>query len=593
MKLKMKKPDDDTMFVNYQEMDNHSAEIESFLDRGGRVIIRDSIAADSGSGISTWQNQQILPTGAPLPERIIQGMVGASDKTEDEWDRTAINDAAWDKYIKDAFVGSAIDRLAGRVAGRNFGITSHVYEIQEFIDELVESPINELYSSYLGQVTRKMVEYELFLRCTIHDDGFTEFDVIEPKDINGDTGLAYHGIVPHKTKATLPTWYRVRKSISPKDKTQEYELIPSIYHTYMPDLAKMYTEKDLQTCNATPVPVNDILSKRSKGFVKYGQYVLSWKHGVKEILRNVSKLRTIFEPLEDYKQNKRWRSDYMKALTSYFIFYEFEDKMAWYRWQALSKEKKAETGLLQPLRPADRLLLPPGVKGTIQSPNLPKLSGDDEDLLKWMATAANTPYDIFASDSKGPTYASTKSSRPFYMDYINDWQSTTEMFYVMDFFRFAFWVKSKLDKRFKFMYPVEICTGFKEKKPVFETKKIPVYKLISCNFPISQETALDTVANGVLGSKRGDLTWHLGISKEMQAKKLGIQDYRIELKKRAEEENTYPDDLVSNVGNSDMVNVQQNGGDGTNDKSPKGDMQPNGKPMDKTLKPKQEPKPVK
>lgn len=586
--LKLKKPESDTMFVQYSQMDNHASEIENFLSRGGRVFIRQEMemSADSSNRGSTWENMKMLPTGEPMPLRIINSITGDSDKTEQEFDRSIINAEAWVKYVEDAFVGSAIDRLAGRVAGRGFNISSHIYELQEFIDEIVDSPINELYSSYLGYAIRKMVEYELFLRCTIHNDGFVEFDVIEPKDITGmgSTNLTTTGIIPHKTKATLPVWYRVRKPKSGTQVSNDFTLIPSIYHVYMPDLAKMYTEEDLKSFGATVTPVNEILEKRSGGAVRYSTFVMSWRNGVKEIIRNVSKLRTIFEPLEDYKQNKKWRSEYMKALTSYFIFYEFEDKMSWYRWQALSDEKKRETGLLQPLRPADRLLLPPGVKGTIQNPNLPKLSGDDEDLLKWMATAANTPYDIFASDSKGPTYASTKSSRPFYMDYINDWQGWTETFFVMDFFRFVFWVKSKLDKRFKFYYPQEVCVGFKNKKPVFETKKIPAYKLISCNFPASQETALQDVANGVLGSKRGDLTWHLGISKKTEAQKLGIQNYEVELMKRAQEEKTYPDDLVSNVGNSDMVGQQ--GKDVNPDGTPK-KTNPDGTPVKKELKPKE------
>jgi len=536
-------------------MEANEPAIESFLEKGGRVIVR-----EAATGSSTWQNQTGLITPLPVPLRIVQSMAGESDKTESSFDRTTINDEAWKKYCEDAFVGSAIDRLAGRVMGRGFNISSHIYNIQEYIDELVDSPINELYSSYLGMGIRKMTEYELFLRCSIHNDGFIEFDVVEPNDIAGSGNLK-HGILPHKTKATLPLWYRVKKHQNLALTTvsnAEYELIPSIYHVYMPELANTYTDAELKGFAATPISKDPALEKRSKGSVLYRQYILSWRHGVKEILRNVSKLRTIFEPLEDFKQNKRWRSDYMKALTSYFIFYEFTDKMSWYRWQSLTPEKKRETGLLQTLRPGDRLLLPPGIKGTIQNPNLPKLSGDDEDLLKWMATAANTPYDIFASDSKGPTYASTKSSRPFYMDYINDWQGFTETFFIMDFFRFAFWVKSKLDKRFKYLYPIEVCTGWNNREAKFETKKIPAYKLISCNFPASQEINLGDVANGVLGSKRGDLTWHLGISKEAQAEKLGIQNYKKQLMKRAEEEKMYPKELVSNVGNSDMVDSASN-----------------------------------
>lgn len=584
LKESIRKEVSDLMMINYQDIDSHASDIENFLDRGGRVIVREPISASS-VGTSTWQNQGVLDNGTFMPLRIVQSITGESDKTEQEYDRTTINNEAWKKYKEDAFISSAIDRLAGRVFGRGFGISSHIYEIQEYIDELVESPINELYSGYLGFGIRKMVEYELFLRCTIHIDGFIEFDVIEPDDIKGIGDYCKHGIVHHKTKKTMPVWYRVKRTglannLKGSVTDSDFELIPSIYQVYIPEFSDVYSVEELKGLNAIVPKKDDALFRKSKGNIKYKQYILNWKHGVKEIIRNVSKLRTIFEPLEDYKKNKRWRSDYMKALSSYFIFYEFEDKIAWYRWQALTADKKRETGLLQPLRPADRLLVPPGIKATIQSPQLPKLSGDDEDLLKWMATAANTPYDIFASDSKGPTYASTKSSRPFYMDYINDWQGFTEQFFIYDFFRFAFYVKSKLDKKFKYSYPVEICKGFKNKKPVFEMKKVPAYKLITCTFPDSQETALADVANGVLGSKRGDLTWHLGVSKKLQAKKLGIQNYQVELMKRAEEENQYPEDLVSNVGNSDMVysnqdsqnnegqsNNNQNNNDNKQDKS--------------------------
>jgi len=549
---------DEIMVVDSNTIEENVSSIENYLQRGGKLIIRRELTSDDivalGNSPSTWQPQNLITNQATLsPTRIVQSISGDGDKTEGEWDRERINTEAWIKYVQDAFVSTSIDRLVGRIVGHGFKICSHIVEIQDWLDEVFDNPLNELYSAFQGYVVRKLVENELFLNFTVHDDGFSEIDVIEPSLIvGGNNTICSNGVVVHPTKRTMPLWYRVKVPTN-LGQSSEHILIPSSYIAYMPELNSVYSRNQLESLGARIIPINEKIKDKSKGKLLYNRYVLSWRSSVKELRRNVSRLRTLFEPLEDYKQVKRWRSDYMKALATYFIFFEFEDLKSWLRWLALSPEEKRNTGITQPLRPADRLLLPPGIKATIQNPQLPKMSGDDQDLLKWMATAANTPYDVFSSDVQGATYASSKASRPFYMDYIDDLQGMTEIFFKEDFCKLIFHFKIALDRKFKAKYPMKKCVDFVNKKPVFEEKKYPPHKFISIIFPQSQEINTTDTANAYLGSKRGDLTWHLGASKKMIATKLGIPDYESELRRRAEEEDKYPDEFVSNQGNSDMV----------------------------------------
>jgi len=537
MEGKMKKPVKNTakmakippLMVKYDSINDRTAEkVLNHLGKGGVVNVIQS-AAWSPNYDPTIKNS---PTSYVIPQAFYGYQ--ARSKEESKWDRATINATAWDKYIKDAFVRTSIERIVGRITGEGFQFYSENWKINRWIDRIVYDVRNELYSSISGFVTRKLVESELFLKLTVHeDDGFVEVDIIEPGMVED--------IIAHKRKNNLPLFFKVRTDPKEAAKGSGYVFYPSVYVGYLPKLALEYD----QTKGFDPKDVeqNPDVKKKSRNKLLYRSYVLNWRFGVKEMDRYVSSLRTVFEPIEDYKEAKEWRFEYMKAISSFFIFYQFEDQKTWVRWLALPEEKKKETGLAQPLRPADRLFCPPGVKPLLLNPNLPRLSGEDEDFLKWISGGLRQPYDITSSDIKGPTYASVKGSRTPYLDFISDVRDMARNFFINDFWKFIFFTKGCFDRYFVDM-TVREAVEFKAKKPKFRDVVKRPESLIKVSFPMSAEVDMLNVANASLGSKRGSLTYHLGTPKSLTADKLGIGDYHNQLLYRATEEERYPEEYV-------------------------------------------------
>ena len=513
-----------------------ASEVTQHLDNGGSIKIVQSI--------TPWQKQDPVNTSvvaSSLYGTMVSSYVDSqSDKNESGFDRKRINSEAWKKFNENPFVRRSINDVVGRVTGEEFGFFSRVRDIQEWMNTIIYDVRNELYKAWDGYVARKLVETELFLALTIDEtDGFVEVDVVEPGLIDGTTDFCTGGIVTHPTKTTLPIYYNVK--LTDTNGYNKDVLIPSIYTAYLPNIEESVAGK-LNGLGTPPKASKEVKAK-TKGKLKYRTYIVSWHHGIREIIRTVSDLRTIFEPLEDYKEAKKWRFEYMKALCSYFIFYEFEDVKSWLRWLALTDEQKRSTGLGQPLRPADKLFLPPGVKGTIQNPQIPSLSGQDEDLLKMISSGMRQPYDMLSGDLKGPTYASVKGSRNPYLDYISDLRNTAEQFFVHDFWKAVFYIKACFDKSYS-QYKIKEVVGFKNKKEVSETVTYKPEQLIDAVFPQSSSVDVQSVANAMLGSKRGSLSYHLGISKEMIANRLGINNFYGALLKGATERANIPEDLL-------------------------------------------------
>jgi hypothetical protein len=514
-------------------------EITNHLDQGGTIQIKQAMGpwqAENTSTPATISRRDMVP-------RAFSYVDATEVKQEDSYSRTKINSEAWKKYILDPYVSRSMNDLVGRVCGEDFGFWSKEYQIQTWLDEIIYDVRNELYGAWDGHVIRKLVENELFLTFTVDStNGFVEIDVVEPGLIEGDDNINMEGgFIFHPRKRTLPVYYRVKNVVN--SNVQNYLVIPSIYCAYLPGL-----EKDILKSKATGIEwdtlqVDPAVEAATGGKLKYKTYMVSWRTGVREIRRAVSNLRTVFEPLEDYKEAKKWRFEYMKALCTYFIFYSFEDVKSWLRWAALSDEQKRATGLAQRLNPADRLFLPPGVEAKIQNPQIPSLSGQDEDLLKMISSGIRQPYDMLSGDLKGPTYASIKGSRTPYMDYISDLREMVRRFYRYDFWKGIFFIKSKFDSKFEYFSYKEVV-GFKEGK---EDKKYVTYHpedLVEMTFPQSSNEDIAANANALLGSKRGSVSYHLGIAKEDISRKLGFNNFHRSLLKSATERLQYPEEVL-------------------------------------------------
>lgn len=520
--------------------EERSSEIATHLDNGGSIQIRQAMGAWNPTGktdITLYGRSALVPRSYALVDT-------TQNKQEFSFDRKELNNEAWVKYLTNPYVRRSQDDIAGRITGEDFGFYSREYDIRKWMDEIIYDPRNELYSSWMGYIIRKLTESELFLNLTIHeDDGFVEVDIIEPGLIDGvdtkEKGFVFEGgIVFHPDKQTMPLFYSVKDPV-----TGNSVFLPSIYLAYLPKLQTKIDMTRLSRMSGGLIRTNADVTRATKGKLNFGSYVLSWRHGIKEIKRTVSGLRTTFEPLEDYKEAKKWRQDYMKAMSTYFLFYEFEDLKSWLRWVALSDEQKRASGLAQVLSPGDRLFLPPGVKATIQNPQIPSLSGQDEDLLKMISSGMRQPYDMLSGDIKGPTYASIKGSRTPYMDFLSDIREMSKRFFIHDFWKAIFFIKSKFDSNYEYFKYKEVV-GYKEKKERTESVRYRPEQLIDIIFPKSFNEDMNSLANAMLGSKRGPVSYHLGISKEEIANRLGFTNIYGSWLKTATEKLTYPDDIL-------------------------------------------------
>lgn len=532
-----------------QITDAMASEVETILDKGGIVHI--------AQRVGPWQNEsgwEVDLDGRSWNMPIAFGNTSIQEKKEDlAFDRKTVNATAFAKYTRDPFVSRTIDDFQGRITGEDFQFYSRIYDIQEWIDTIIYDVRNELYGAWSGYVIRKLTEAELFLNLTIGQDGFVEIDIVEPGLIESNDSTS-GGIITHKTKKTMPIYYSIKNS----DKG-DYKLYPSIYVAYLDNLESFVDETKVASVGREVIKKNDEITKATKGKLKYGSYILNWKGLVREILRPASNLRTVFEPLEDHKTAKKWRSEYMKALSTYFIFYSFEDVKSWLRWIKLTDAEKRATGMGQILSPGDRLFLPPGVKAELQNPQIPTLSGQDEDVLKMISSGLRQPYDMLSGDIKGPTYASIKGTRTPYMDYISDLRELTKRFFIHDFWKAIFFIKACFDPKYAIFKEKQVV-GISEKKKDTRIIKLPPERFINIIFPQSYNIDMTQMANALLGSKRGSLSYHLGMAKADVAKRLGVGNFHTSLLARATEELHYPKDILPDDTSPDALDSKTSKG---------------------------------
>ena len=109
--------------------------------------------------------------------------------------RNKLQEACWEKFNKNPQVSTAVRGHVGRLTGMGFEASSEVPKIQDIIDEVEFDPRNRLYTHWPKFVGRSIIEGELYLCLTLHNDGFVEVDFIDPGDIQGggEDGRAQRG----------------------------------------------------------------------------------------------------------------------------------------------------------------------------------------------------------------------------------------------------------------------------------------------------------------------------------------------------------------------------------------------------------------
>jgi hypothetical protein len=456
--------------------------------------------------------------------------------------REQLQKKCWDKFHLNPQINTSVRGLMGRLTGLGFDTTSSIFEIQEAIDEIELDHRNRLYNYWPKFVARSNIEGELFLCLTCHLDGFIEIDFIDPSNVTGG-GDDGSGIIFHPSKPLFPMFYNISNPDDPNP-TKHIEQIPSINMARFPDLAKVAAEMGASKGISFELQKNSRKTKRNpwQKLGYYYRFIVAWDKGFMT-RRAVSYLRTTLQWLNHYENLKKYEIDHKKSSGSYLWVFQIEDARSFKLWLALTPEQRAKTGILAKKTPGGTLVVPPGIKVVAITPQLPKISDGDTDILEMVASGLNEPSDIMTGSSKG-TYASVKASRGPMTDRTSDEIAWFERFLKYDFWSAIFFLKNKLGT-FPATFRTNVAIDFDDKQePIF--KKVPKRPeiLIDISFPISEGSDTEAQARAFLGVKHGNMSDTLGIPNSYIAKKMGINGYARMRLMKATEDKKYPE-LVS------------------------------------------------
>jgi len=459
------------------------------------------------------------------------GMVTTSVATEGN--RKLLQNSCWEKFNRNPHVNTAVRGQVGRLTGMGFEVTSPVDEVQEVLDEITYDPRNRLYHFWTPYSGRSIIEGELFLCLTVHEDGFVEVDFIDPKFVGGG---GEEGIVYHPMKTTFPLFYYIDTAGSPFKSQTGKVIVPSINIAYFPEMYKT-VKNELNESE-----LKDSRSPRNK-FNKFGgfrRFIVAWD---KSFLtkRNVSYLRTVLEWLNHYENLKKYEIDHKKSAGSYLWVVTIEDAKSFKTWLALSDEDRRKTGIMAKKTPGSTLVLPPGMKMEVHNPKLPTISDEDTDLLDMVASGLNEPEDIMTGKSSG-TFAAVKATRGPMSDRTSDEVAYFERFLLFDFWRAIFFIKSKVSG-FPEKIAQKVAVDFEKKKPIFKEKQFKPEQLIEVSFPVSETLNMEARTRALLGVKHGSVNDTLHIPNRTIAKNLGLGNYRRLLLEDATERDKYPEPL--------------------------------------------------
>lgn len=458
-----------------------------------------------------------------------------SDKDDPHITRQALQEYCWLKFNQNPQVNTSVRGTVGRITGLGFEVTSDIPQIQDVIDEIELDPRNRLWDVWRQYVGRSIIEGELFLTATCHDDGFVEIDFVDPAVVDGEND---HGIIYHPNKAQMPLFYCINE-----DGSGHKEQIPSINIARYPELIQVaettqYFRKNQQSNNKS----------RKKAFKQFGGYyrfMLHWNKGF-VTKRNISHLRTVMEWLSYWEMLKKYEIDFKKSAGAYVWAVEFQDTKSWIQWLKLSDADRAKTGIAAKKTPGGTMVLGPNMKLTAINPNLTKISDQDTDIFQMITSGLNEPEDVTTGKSSG-TFASISASRGPMSDRISDEVSYFARWYRYDFWGSIFFLKAMVSD-FPEYFKTKEAIGFEkakegseeDPKPIFRNVKKKPERLIEISFPTSEVNDYEGTAKGLMGVKHGSLDMALGIPKQVIAGKMGFGNYNKLRLIHATEQERYP-----------------------------------------------------
>ena len=514
--------------------------------------------------------------------RDADGFDVAVSETGDYLTREQLQKKCWDKFHLNPQINTSVRGLMGRLTGLGFEISSDIFEINEAINEIYYDHRNRHYNYLPKWVARSNIEGELFLCLSCHIDGFIEVDFIDPSNVTGG-GDDGSGIIFHPSKPLFPMFYNIS---NPDDTnpTKQIEQIPSINMARYPDLAKVAAEMGASKGISFEYQKNSKKTKRNpwQKLGYYYRFIVAWDKGFMT-RRAVSFLRTTLQWLNHYENLKKYEIDHKKSSGSYLWVFQVEDPRSFKLWLALTPEQREKTGILAKKTPGGTLVVPPGIKVTAITPNLPKISDGDTDILEMVASGLNEPSDVMTGSSKG-TFAAVKATRGPMTDRTSDEIAYFDRFLKYDFWSAIFFLKSMISK-----FPAT----FKKSEAVdFDDQQNPIMKkisrkpefLIDISYPISESSDTEAQARAFLGVKHGNMSDTLGIPNSYIAKKLGIGGYgRMRLIKATEDEK-YPELITeADAAMAGLTPNDPSGQETDQEKKIKSAVKPTAKPIKKII----------
>ena len=454
---------------------------------------------------------------------------GSSNKDDSSLTREVLQEQCWLKFQRTPQVNTAIRGQVGRLAGYGFETSSDIKEIQQAIEEIELDPRNRLYNYWPKYVARSIIEGELRLCATVHDDGFIEIDFIDPACVK--SGVVESGIIYHPSKTSMPLIYCIKDD---SDGKQIDEQIPSIFIARYPELMAVakkergYSEEALKNSR----------KKKFKNIGGFKRFIIEWDKSY-ITKRNIGHVRTILEWLNYWENLKKYEIDHKKSAGAYVYAFQFTDIRSWIEWLRMSDADKLKTGIAAPKTPGGSLVLGPNMDVKVVNPNLPNISDSDTDILQQVIGGLNEPEDVSTGSSKG-TFASVKASRGPMSDRVSDEISYYERFLRHDFWGSVFFLKSKVSS-FPETFKVEEATTFKDREPVFEQVDKKPEQLIDINFPMSEVNDAEARARAFFGSKHASLHDTAGLSLSELVQKMGFGNYRRSRLRYETEKKKYPE----------------------------------------------------
>lgn len=440
------------------------------------------------------------------------------------------------KFFNNPTISSTTRDYIGRMTGYGFKMYSDVPEIQNKIDIISNDYRNRLYEMLPKFAGRAFVQGELLLILTVHRDGFVEIDFVSPETLDS-FGYDNGGKILHPTKSSFPLAYQFEFEGNNSGELREKVLIPSINIARYPELKSVLENTQDYKTSVAKKPI--VGGKEFRGIGGYNRFVVEWDKSL-ITTRNLSHIASVLNYINYHESLKRLEIDFKKSVSTYVWAIEIEDPKVSKQFFTLSDEEKSKTGIMARKEAGATIVLPYGMKLKATNPNLPKLSGDDMDILALIQSGLNTTDDaLFGTSSRNKSGLSethgTQSDRT--SDELAQWER---------FLRWGLWgnvlyLISQVDKRFKYVYKQKKVVDFKKKKPVTRFVEMEAPYLVEFSFPTSQNQQFSDRVKGFMGVKHSNLAKTLGISYSTIAKELGFSSYDELRRKLAEEDEKYPE----------------------------------------------------